>query len=386
MPRIIWRSHRLHGWEALRAASLILLFAATSSLQGTRAQESTPTTLDVRHEDGTLRLYRTFPGDLTGLLFPTGKALLDEVPPMGNWSVPEAFVLKKIQFVQVSDPQKRFIVHGVTYGDQLFLFDEFFCRQNPDVMSRLMLATSAYPRTPDQALSFAKLYLALTDPDFKDPDRSVISNASQVPAYTVGLPAPDINDVKDVLRPPIVRWEGSGFALDFFTTALDVAWVQRHRMIIGPQGFQKVSDQEIFPSHAGPRILDGQGSRNASSGRKEKVLFVSAGMGECELPDGVGCDFQLFSASDGPGLDRLHYYYKSPSHADAEWQEILTSAISVTERGPWLDEHGKIAGKKALVILVGKDKKTLWAASVFEDESSVLEIICACHGNLLASQ
>jgi hypothetical protein len=384
--RLFYAVRTFSGLATSGTTLLLLVLMAVPTIQPIGAQELTSSTLSVQLEDGSLRRYAAFPADGVGLLFPEGEALLNRELPLGNWTVPKAFLQQKIQFVSVSDTRKRFTLRGITYNDQLFLFDEFFCRQNPAVMSRLMQATSAFPKSRDEAFSFAQIYLAFTASGFKDPDRSIISSSSQIPPYPEGLPVPDINDVKDVIRPPVIHQTGNDFSADFFTTTLDRAWVQHHRMTIGPQGLQNVTDEVVFPDYFSSQILHKQIRKNSAKGSKARVLFQLSVMANGETSDGGALDLQTWAASDGPGLQRLHYYYKLPAHAETAWQEIVKNAISVTDDGPWLNEHGIIVGKKFLVIGVGFDKKTLWAMRAFKDESSVLEIVCACHSNLLASE
>lgn len=380
----ISRLRQARSLTGLRWALIFVLFASTLPAQDARALDSGWATLNIHREDGTLQQFRTFPKDNIELLFPKGDAVLDREPLPTDWRAPKALRSKKIQFVLVSDTQKRFSIRGITYGDQLFLFDEFFCRQNPDVMSKLMRATSFYPRNTKEALNLAKVYLVLADYGFEDPRRLVISSASQVPSLPEPVPWIDINDVKSVIRPPVIRREGAGFYVDLFTCDLHMPWVRHNRMNIGPEDLQNVRTQDIFPDYMDAQVLDEQVRKNATSGIKEKVVFESGGIADGDTSD--GCDFSTwhFDASDGPGVEQIRSNYKTHAHADGEWERILKRAISVTESGPWIDEHGKTVGKKTLVIFFD-DKHELWAARVFESETTVLEIICACHDNLLAA-
>jgi len=95
---------------------------------------------------------------------------------------------------------------------------------------------------------------------------------------------------------------------------------------------------------------------------------------------------QTWAASNGPSVDRTHYYYQSAGKATALMQHYMRDAIAIIEKEPWLDEEGKVAGKEAVVVLASTDKKNLYAAEIieFEQDSSVLEISSGCLRNLRA--
>lgn len=113
--------------------------------------------------------------------------------------------------------------------------------------------------------------------------------------------------------------------------------------------------------------------------------FQMGAMAEGRTSDGGEVNFQYLDASDGPGVDLRDSSYRLSALAEAAWQAIVKRAISVTSSGPWIDGHGQIWGRKALVIFADQNEKTIRAGKVMRGETTVHEIVCACHGNLVAA-
>lgn len=101
--------------------------------------------------------------------------------------------------------------------------------------------------------------------------------------------------------------------------------------------------------------------------------------------DGATTDLQLWDSSDGPGLQRTYYYYKSGEQAEKRMQDFMQNAIAIIETRPWLDSQGKSVGTQALMIRVNDSEKTLMASEISKDESSILEISCESLTNLIAA-
>jgi hypothetical protein len=101
--------------------------------------------------------------------------------------------------------------------------------------------------------------------------------------------------------------------------------------------------------------------------------------------DGGVIDLPSWTASDGPGIGRAHYYFKSPSGADTQMQTLLQNAVVTIESGPWFDSDGNIVGKR--VPLVSAQNKRLVAQAVFQDDAKPEVLVFTCSGlrNLLAT-
>ena len=141
-------------------------------------QESSSATLEIRRDDGTVVRYRAFPESAVKMLFPTGKALFEPDSSPREWKNSPSPILKKIQTGKLYDRARRFNVVGVTFGGQLFIFDELFGSANSVVMSRLLRATGAGPSDPAGALALAKLYLSLSYYRLEDPARFIVSKSN----------------------------------------------------------------------------------------------------------------------------------------------------------------------------------------------------------------
>ena len=376
---LLVRSARVNS---IRILSILCVASALSS-PALGLQEATGTALNVHHASGAVRKYNTFPGTTVKLLFPTGEAFVDRDAELGARLMLPERLSKRVEFVKVSDPQRRFTIAGAIYGNQLFMFAELFCADNTAVMSQLMRATGTSPESPDQALALAKLYLSLSYYGLREPVLFIVSSADDLPKETVPMPNENFEDVREVLHAPRAVPAGSGYEVELFATDLDMPRVHRWQMKIGPTGLQDVTDQRVYPNYREMRDLYSR-AKSATLAQPEKVeLWHCCFMANGRTEDGATTDLQMWAASNGPFVSRTHYYYDSDEKAAKLMERFLKDAIAVIENGPWLDTEGKVAGKRALVILAGHEG-ALAAAELFEDGSSVLELSSLCLRSLLA--
>src|ERR1051326_2198142 len=368
--------------NSIRALSILCVASALSS-PAVGLQESTGIALNVHHASGAVRKYNTLPETTVKLLFPTGEAFVDRDAELGARLMLPERLSKRVEFVKVSDPQRRFTIAGAIYGNQLFTFAELFCADNPAMMSQLMRATDTSPESPDQALALAKLYLSLTYYGLREPAEFIVSTADDLPKETVPRPNENLEDVREVLHAPRAVSAGSGYEVELFATDLDMPRVHRWQMKVGPAGLQDVTDQRVYPNYQEMRDLYSR-AKSATLAQAEKVeLWHCCFMANGRTEDGATTDLQMWAASNGPFVSRTHYYYDSNEKAANLMEHFLKDAIAVIENGPWLDSEGKVAGRRARVILAGHEG-TLWAVELFEDDSNVLELSSLCLRNLLA--
>lgn len=328
--------------------------------------------------------YRAYPENIVKLLFPKGAATIgpDETPKASQSS--SAGVLKKIKIVEVSDTDRRFQVTGVISGDRLFIFDGVFSDNDAATMGQLMRATASDPSDAQEALDLARLYLALSRYKIEDIDRIVAYNSdgyiqtdSRRPPYV-----PDLPGAAHAHSPEVVNEQGR-YAVDFY--AYDepqnaTKGVSHWKIDVSSNGMEErlsAHHDEFRPFYA-----------PAGSEWKQpagKVVFAPVLMGNGGSDDGAVTDLQSWGSSDGPGISRTHYYYKSHEAADKRMQGYLHKAAAIIETGPWRDSQGKSIGTEVILIRANKDRKSLVASFVGEDSDSVLEVSCPSLGNLLRS-
>jgi len=338
--------------------------------------------LKICRGDGTFAPYCTYPESAVKLLFPTGEAIVEPDASPGKWVLSSATILKKIQIVRVSDTDRRFDVTGVIVGEELFIFDGVFSNDNSIAMNQLIRATASGPRSKAEALDLTKLYLAFSYYRLVDPDRFVAQRNEDSKRKDYLENDRSIRAVIGPSHSPQIVQKGTTYAVDFY--AYDAPGksinVSHWRIDVGPDGLEERlsahHDQfhELY-SAATSEITQGAG----------KVKFSPDMMGDGFTDDGARTDIQSWGSSDGPGLGRVHYYYKSHEPAEKRMQDYLHNAVTVIEARPWLDPQGKRVGTQALLIRINDREKTLFASAIFEDESSVLEISCSSVGNLLAA-
>lgn len=371
---------RSFGMSMIRVVFSLCVVSA-AALPAAALQETTEAPLKAHLVSGAVHQYKVFPGTAMKLLFPGGDAAIDRDTTA---PAPAGLFSKKVEFVKVSDPERRFTITGVVYENQLFLFDELFCGENPGVMSRLMRATGTAPKNPDQGIALVKLYLSLSYYGLRDPGQFVVSSVDDVPKEPVSMPDETLNDIRQDLHAPRVVPFGSDYHVELFTTDLDRPRVHRWGMKIGAGGLQDVTDQRVYPHSHEMRDLYTRTKSNTALGTEEKIeLRHCCFMANGRTDDGAETSYAMWAASNGPFVSRTIYYYDAGEKAGKLMQRFLKDAVAVIEDGPWLDSEDKTAGRHALVILAGPDH-TLSAAQLFEEGSRLLEFSSPCLRSILA--
>jgi hypothetical protein len=339
--------------------------------------------LKIHGDDGAVAQYRAYPESEVKLLFPTGEAVLEPDASSEKWRAPSADILKKIHTAKVFDLKRRFNVVGVAFGDELFIFDEVFAGENSVAMSQLMRVTGAAPQNGAAALDLVKFYLALAHYRLEDPARFMAHKNSESEKKHAAENTRSFADMIGLSHSPEAVRVGATYRVDFFTyDAPGVSEKISHWKIdVGAESLK----ERLSEHHVGFHERYSKGSSETTRS-KGQIHFSVAMMGDGFTEDGAKTDIQFWEASDGPGVGRTHYYYKSHEAAEKRMQEVLEKAIATIETRPWLDSDGKTVGTEALVIRINDDKKMLYASQLFEDETSVLELSCVSLGNLMAVQ
>jgi len=333
-------------------------------------------TLRGHWDDGRTVEYRVVPD--ARLIFPNGDAAVTTADKPSKWQNPANPFAKKVDFVTVSDMQKRFSVAGVVFGDEMFIFDEFLCGQNGETMTRLMLATGTAPKNSGEALRLASVFLSLSNYSFEDPARFIASRRDDLPKEADHRPGLKIADLLGIWHAPQASESPFGYEVDLFTMYPDLN-VEHWRLTIGSRGVTELlnrSDSATYKTFAQPT-------------GPTKITFQLGGVvANGFTEDGGMTDIRGWVASDGPGIGRVHYYFKLRENADKLVQQLLNSAIATIDSGAWLDSDGNVAGKQWTIVLPTPDKTHLMADDVFREDAdpNVLVISCPCLRNLLASR
>lgn len=367
------------------AARLVIIFcfATLCVSQAFVSEEPGFVTLRIHGDGGEVAQFHAYPESAVKLLFPTGEAILEPDASPEKWQPPSADILKKIQIAKVYDLKRRFNVIGVSFGDQLFVFDELFGSDNSVAMSQLMRAAGAFPRNSAAALDLVKLYLSLTYYRLEDPARFIAYKSSESEKKHAAENTKRFADLIGLSHSPEVVQEGATYSVDFFTyDAPGVsAKISRWKIEVGAKNVK----EHLSEHHVGFHVPYSN-APSETTHSKGKISFSPKIFANGSDDDGATLDIQSWESSDGPGLRRIHYYYKSHEAAEKRMQSFLQRAVAIVETRPWLDSAGGNAGTQALVILVNEDKKILYASQLFEDETSVLELSCRSFSNLMAAQ
>jgi hypothetical protein len=363
---------------------LILCIAAFCAPRLFASGELASGALRIHRGDGAVVEYHAYPESRVKLLFPTGDALLGERADSEKWQLTSATILKRIQLFTVSDTQRRFNVMGAFFGEQLYIFDQLFCSENSPLMSQLIQATASAPKNGSEALVLAKLYLSLSYYHLEDPSRFVayrsIHSASQNPSGT----ARSFSDMVGVSHSPLVSRVGTTYMVDFYaygTAGVPSSGASRWQISIGTAGIV----ERMAAHHEGfHELRNNETSQTTKENRG--VEYSPRMMANGSTDDGAKTELQIWDSSDGPGLERIHYYYQSHDKAEKRMQDYLQNALAVIESRSWLDSEGKIGGRQALLIMIDNDTKTLYGLLLSEDEASVLEYIGGCLRSLHAIQ
>jgi len=360
--------------------ALVLSICAGSRLFATTTSEITR--LRILSANGKVIEYRPYSETEAKLLFPNNEAQVAEALEPERWKLRAAPILQKVHLLKISDMDHRFIVAGAAYGERLFIFDQLFCGENPSVMNELIRSSNSAPRNSDEALDLVKIYLSLAYYRLDDPHQFVASEANNIPPkINAGLPSSFWDLVEFSHAPEVAKAEKS-YDVDLFAyTDLGIAGgpVIRWKIDIGAADFNvrmltsKKWDQEAPVSPA-----------NAENRGEGKIRFTRIIMANGISDDGAMTDIQHWSASDGPGLYRVHFYYASSESAKRRMQGFLKKSISVIEQRPWTYADGRVAGEQVLETRLADDIKPLLASALYSDEKSVVELSCPCLRNLQA--
>jgi hypothetical protein len=301
--------------------------------------------------------YRAYPEATAKMLFPSAEAWLEAEENAKSWGLSSSPILKRIHLLSVSDRGRRFTVTGASVGEQLFIFDSLFCRENSAVMTELMRAARSAPRDDGDALDLVKLYLALSYYALEDPARFVaLKGVSHVPnvSHQNG-----VYFVKLVTygKPGRTRW-GADWKMELTTS--------------------KFAELMARPEPSSDRPRENEGNK--------EIKFTLRLLGDGFTDDGAKTGLQSWDASDGPGINITHYYYPSPEKGERRMQDFLQNAVAVLENGPRSNAAGEVSGKQALVVLVDNNEKSLFASQLYQEGSKVTEISCSCLSNLLAAR
>jgi hypothetical protein len=318
------------------------------------------------------------------MLFPLADAWLEgEVSP-DKWGLSASPILNEIRLLRVSDMKRRFTVVGAALGKQLFIFDGLFCNENSGVMSELILANHSAPNNNAEALDLAKLYLTLSYYQLDDPTKFIAIRGSKPRQKDDSESPKTFSDVIGVSHSPEVFHRDGVYSVDLYTfSKLGVTGgpVTHWRMDLAGSRFE----ERMAAQHKRTENLPPEDSTQ-NNDREKGIKFTVDIMANGFTDDGAETDLQLWSASDGSGITRAHYYYHSQEKAERRMQNFLQNAVSVLDADAWKFKDGRVAGKQALVVSADKDNNSLFASQLYEDESSVIEITCSCFSNLLASQ
>jgi hypothetical protein len=316
------------------------------------------------------------------MLFPTGRVLFEPDSSTREWKDSRSPILKKIQTGKLYDTGRRFYVVGVTFGEQLFLFDELFGTANSGVMSQLLRATGAAPSATAGALALANLYLSLSYYRLEDPAGFIVHKIADASKENTTEDGGTSSKRIGHLHGPRVVQAGANFTVEVYAyDARELApeRTSKWQLRICPT---KIVER-VSAHHEGFVEYYSKVPRKPTY-RKGDVRFSPAIMADGATDDGVRTDIEFWATSDGPGVDRTHYYYATHEKAEQRMQDYLQHAIAVVETRPWVDSAGKVVGTEALVIGTNDDNKTLLASQSFEDETSVLKFTCRSLSNLMA--
>jgi hypothetical protein len=369
-----------HG---LLNACLVLFFTICSARLISGSSDSASALLRVVGHDGNFVQYRVYPEARAKMLFPTAEAWEEESQDTDTWSIRAAPILKKIHILRVGDMARRFTVTGVSAGDQLFIFDGLFCSENSEAMRELIKVTNSSPKNRLDALNLVKLYLALSLYQDDDPDKFVAMRSGKPRLKNDPEIPRTFSDLVGVAHSPQIFREAGGYSVDLYTRELTVTggpaihWTIK----LTPSGF----DEEMSSvERAADRVVS-EGDIEKTAGNKRVTFHVDL-MANGHTDDGAVTDIQVWSASDGPGISRIHYYYPSREKAEKRVEDFLQNALGVLQNTPWKNGEARTSGAEAIVIRVNEDKRSLYASHLYLNEASVLELSCPCLRNVLAGR
>lgn len=357
----VWLALVLMPWRSVRAAE-------TADFEN----------LTIYRADGTAATVRGFPGRTIRLLFPDGEAAAAESPIPKDWRISSTPLAGKIRTFRVSDRKQSFLVVGAMLGDRLFVFDGVFGDGNSTSMAELMREASAAPRNKTEALDLTRLYLVMAYFRMEDADGFIAYRDPPHDAANVWK----FSDMVGIANSPIVTHEGDSFGVDLY--AFEPGQVARNRVRHWEFGINAKGFEERMSARDESFREDGSAATGVPGKTGRKARFHLTVMANGATVDGAETDMQVWASSNGPGAERVHYYYSSHEKAEHRMTETVENAVAILEKKPWLDEKGESGGMRMILLRADGEKK-LFASIISADEKSVLEITCRSLVNLMAS-
>jgi hypothetical protein len=361
------------------ALALCVAGGFSGSFSGATPADSAPRPLKVLGHDGNSMEYLVYPEARGVMLFPGAEALLDEQQDLETWNLRPAPILKKIHILRIADPAHRFTVSAAAVGDQLFIFDSLFCSENSAAMTELMRASHSAPSNASEALNLVKLYLALSYYQADDPKTFVAIRTGKPKLQNDAEGPKTFSDLVGVAHSPQVVRMPNGYSVDLYTRKLSVTGgaAIHWKIELTPTRFD---EQMSSGTGTEPWIPKDEAEKN---GGNKKITFHVGMMGDGSTDDGAKTDIQNWFASDGPGVSRIHYYYKSADKAEKRMEDSTQNALAVLQNSPWTSDDGMLSGKELLVIRINENHKSLYASHLYLYQASVVELSCGCLRNIL---
>jgi hypothetical protein len=354
-----------------------MLLTSFLSLRVMASTDASFAKLRLHKSENEVSQYRAFPAKQVNMLFPSSDAWLEGEQNPNSLNLSASPISGKIHLLRVGDSKHRFVVTAATIGDELFVFDPLFCQENSGAMGRLIQAANSAPQNDAEALDLAKLYLALSYYQLDAPESFVALRGDNTPtgggSETVA-PFPFSDSIGVSHSPQISHLKGA-YVVDLYThNKLRGYPISHWTLQFSDSGFE----EQMFVQRK---------AHNDSGANKEEknIAFINEMMANGSTDDGATTDMQFWSASKGPGMSRVHYYYNSREGAEKRMHDFLQNAVAVLE-----EDQGDKAGtneptRQALIIQTNNESKSLLASQLYEDEKSVLEYSCTClHSLLLA--
>jgi hypothetical protein len=369
---------------SLRFTTLGIILTSIFPLGVTASADVPFVSLRLHKNESEVSLYRAYPEARVNMLFPSSEAWLEAEDDPRNLGLSASPIIERFRIFRLGDARHRFAVVAASVDGQLFVFDELYCRDNSPVMRQLIRVTHSAPHTKGEALDLVKLYLTLSYYRLDAPVKFVASRGSTLQHEGSSEDVAPFSDSIGVSHSPKIVLVRGVYTVDLFTFSKlgpAVGPVTHWRFRLSDSGF----DEQMAAQHKGPEKPSTDETALPNKDEKD-IKFKVDLMANGSTNDGATTDLQLWSASDGPTVSRTHYYYNSHEGAEKLMQDRLRNALAVLENSPSKNGDGENSGKQALIVWIDKDKKSLFASQLYEDERSVLEYSCSCLRSLLLSR
>lgn len=348
-----------------------LLFACAPVAAGA-STDPVFVSLRLHSDNGQIQEYQTYPEENVRILFPSADAWLKQERDMRALNLPVSPVTVKSRLFQIEDMDHRFVTTAVAFGNELFLFEGLFCHKNSAAMTELIGAADGAPKTGNDALDLAEFYLSVSDFALDAPERFVFRNHKS--KQKADSPNAGFLGNGRFLSSPKISRIGTTYSVDLYTYAemLPGGGPIAHRrfQISGSQLVERfVPETEEF----------GRTQTDADDNQLKLAVRI---MGDGQTDDGATTDLQVWSASDGFAISRIHYYYTSADGVERRVKNLLESAVAVLVDEPLPNRNETNPDKEMLVVRADKNARSLVASLLYIDEKSVLEYSCPCLNTL----